>query len=89
MTVIELFQQVVPTRLIQPCSVTSCYELVVIKVLTSRFVQTISDLLEQLVACLLALSTLLQDDNIEWIDIANTEYRYAAIRIPVFLTCLF
>jgi hypothetical protein len=24
---------------------------------------------------------------LEWIDIANTEYRYAAIRIPVFLTC--
>jgi hypothetical protein len=33
--------------------------------------------------------------NVEWIDIANTEYRYTAIRIPVntdipvFLTCIF
>jgi hypothetical protein len=33
--------------------------------------------------------------QLEWIDIANTEYRYTAIRIPVntgipvFLTCFF
>jgi hypothetical protein len=43
--------------------VTSCYELVVINLLTTCYVQTISDLLEQLVASLLASSTLLQDDN--------------------------
>ena len=39
------------------------YELVVINLLTTCYVQTISDLLEQLVASLLASSTLLQDDN--------------------------
>jgi hypothetical protein len=38
------------------------YELVVINLLTTCYVQTISDLLEQLVASLLASSTLLQDD---------------------------
>jgi hypothetical protein len=43
--------------------VTSCYELVVINLLTTCYVQTISDLLEQLVASLLTSSTLLQDDN--------------------------
>ena len=54
--------QVVPTRLIQ-AFVTSCYELVVNNLLTTCYVQTTSDLLEQLVASLLASSTLLQDDN--------------------------
>jgi hypothetical protein len=53
--------QVVPTRPIQ--TVTSCYELVVVNLLTTCYVQTISDLLEQLVASLLASSTLSQDDN--------------------------
>ena len=43
--------------------VTSRYELVVINLLTTCYVQTISDLLEQLVANLLASSILLQDDN--------------------------
>jgi hypothetical protein len=41
----------------------SCYELVVINLSTTCYVQTISDLLEQLVASLLASSALLQDDN--------------------------
>jgi hypothetical protein len=63
MTVTDLLQ-VVPTRLIQPVRfVTSCYELVLINLLTTCYVQTISDLLEQLVASLLASSTLLQNDN--------------------------
>jgi hypothetical protein len=61
MTVTDLLQ-VDPTRLIQ-VFVTSCYELDVINLLTTCYVQTISDLLEQLVASLLASSTLLQDDN--------------------------
>ena len=43
--------------------VTSCYELVVIDLSTTCYVQTISDLLEQLVASLLASSTLSQDDS--------------------------
>ena len=55
--------QVVPTRLIQVVRNRSCYELVVINLLTTCCLQTISDLLEQLVASLLASSTLLQDDN--------------------------
>ena len=49
--------------LIQAVRVTGCYELVVIKLLTTCYVQTISDLLEQLVASVLTSSTLLQDDN--------------------------
>ena len=44
--------------------VTSCYELVVIILLTTSYVQTISDLLEQLVASLSASSTLLQGNNL-------------------------
>ena len=43
--------------------VTSCYELVVIDLSTTCNVQTISDLLEQHGASLLASLTLLQDDN--------------------------
>ena len=39
---------------------TSCYELVVINLLTTCYVQTVSDVLEQVVARLLAL---LQNDN--------------------------
>jgi hypothetical protein len=57
MTVTDLLQ-VVPTRLF----VTSCYKLVITNLVTC-YVQTISDLLEQLVASLLTSSTLLQDDN--------------------------
>ena len=41
--------------------ITTCYQQVVI--ILSCYVQTISDLLEQLVASLSASSTLLQDDN--------------------------
>jgi hypothetical protein len=55
--------QVVPTRLTYRLFVTSCYELVVINLLTTCYVQTIPDLLEQLVTSLLPSSTLLQDDN--------------------------
>jgi hypothetical protein len=61
MTVTDLLQ-VVPTRLYR-LFITSCYELVVMNLLTTCYVQTISELLEQLVASLLASSTLLQDDN--------------------------
>jgi hypothetical protein len=45
--------------------VTSCYELVVIDLLTTCYVQTISDFCwnNLLIASLLASSTLLQDDN--------------------------
>jgi hypothetical protein len=62
MTVTDLLQ-VVPTRLIQAVRNKLLYELVVVNLLTTCYVQTISDLLEQLVASLLASSTLLQDDN--------------------------
>ena len=57
MTVTDLLH-VVPTRLLR--DVRAC---VVTHLLTTCSVQTISDLLEQLVASLLASSTLLQDDN--------------------------
>jgi hypothetical protein len=60
MTVTDL-RQVVPTGLIQAVFVTSCYELVVINLLTTCYVQTISDLLDQLVASLSASSTLFSD----------------------------
>jgi hypothetical protein len=59
--------QVVPRRLthaIYRLFVTSCYELVGINLLTTCDVEAISDLLEQLVASMLASSTLLQDDNL-------------------------
>ena len=55
MAVTDLLQ-VVPTRLIQ-LFVTSCYELVVIKLLTICYGQTTAPLLEQLVASLLASSS--------------------------------
>ena len=42
---------------------TSCYGLVVITLLTTCYVQTISDFLEQFVTSLLGSSTLLQDNN--------------------------
>jgi hypothetical protein len=41
------------------------------------------------------ITSIIDPIKIEWIDIANTEYRYTAIRIPVntgipvFLTCFF
>ena len=54
MTVTDLLQ-VVPTRLIQAVRSN--------KLLTTCYVKTISDLLEQLDVSLLASSTLLQDDN--------------------------
>jgi uncharacterized membrane protein len=57
MTVTDL-QQVVPTRLIQAVRNKLLYELVVINLLTTCYVQTISYLLERLVASLLASSTL-------------------------------
>jgi hypothetical protein len=51
------------TRLIQAARNKSLYEFVAINLLTTCYVQTISDLLEQLVATLLASSTLLESDN--------------------------
>ena len=58
MTVTDLLQ-VVPTKLTWAgLIVTSCL------LSSTCYVQTTSDLLEQLVASLLASSTLLQDDNI-------------------------
>ena len=62
MTVPDLLQ-VVPTRLMQAVRNKLLYELVVMNLLTTCYVQTISNLLQQLVASLLASSTLLQDDN--------------------------
>jgi flagellar biosynthesis component FlhA len=62
MTVTDLLQ-VVPTRLIQAVRnklLRACCRQLVNK---TCYVQTISDLLEQLVASLFASSTLLQDDN--------------------------
>jgi hypothetical protein len=53
MTVTDLLQ-VVPTRLIQAVFVTSCCELFVIDLLTTCYLQTISELLEKFVASLLA-----------------------------------
>jgi hypothetical protein len=61
MTLTDLLQ-VVPTRLIQAVRdklLRACCH----KLVETFYVQTISDLLEQLVATLLAWSTLLQDDN--------------------------
>ena len=63
MTVTGLLQ-VVSTRLMQAVSRHRLlYELVVIDLLTCYEAQTISEILEQLVASLLASSTLLLDDN--------------------------
>jgi hypothetical protein len=45
--------------------------------------------------CISFLEQSVWETGLEWIDIANTEYRYTAIRIPVntgipvFLTCFF
>ena len=58
--------QVVPSRLIQAVSnelLRACCHQLVNNLLPTCYVQTISDLLEQLVASLLASSTLLQDDT--------------------------
>ena len=49
-------------RLLQAVRI-RCYQFVVFNELTTCYVQTISDLLEQLVASLLASSTFSQDDN--------------------------
>ena len=63
--VIDLLQ-VVPTRLIQAVRnklLRACCHQLVINLLTTCYVQTISDLLKQFVASLLASSTLLQNET--------------------------
>jgi hypothetical protein len=60
MTVTDL-QQVVPTRPLQAVRNKLLYEQSLLS--STCYVQTISDLLEQLVVSLLASSTLLQEDN--------------------------
>ena len=62
MTVTDLLQ-VVPTKLKQAVRNKLLYEVVPINLLTPCYVQTISDFVGQLVASLLASSTLFQDDN--------------------------